>query len=324
MKATAIAPASIAITKYWGRKDEVLRLPENGSIAINLDHLTTVTTVEFSEKYDRDSVTIDGTELEEEAQRAIKHLDRIRALAKMDVKAKVVSKNSFPRGTGLSSSSSGLAALTVAAAAAAGLELSQKELSILARQASGSACRSIVDGFAEWLDGDCSETSYAVSVFPPDHWNIADVVAIVSMGRKEVSSSTGHKTAYENPFMLVRVAHMKEKNERLKRAIAAKDFATFGEIAEDDALELHAMMFTSGLLYLQPGTIEIMRLVRYKWRPEGLNVYFTINTGQDIHLFCEEKDTDALQAKLKEVPVVRQTIVSRPSRGARLIDEHLF
>src|SRR2546430_12111688 len=55
----------------------------------------------------------------------------------------------LPISTGLSSSASGFAALTVAGAKAAGLKLSEKELSILARQGSGSACRSIPDGFVE-------------------------------------------------------------------------------------------------------------------------------------------------------------------------------
>src|SRR5947208_3394823 len=80
-----------------------------------------------------------------------------------------------------------------------------KELSIIARQGSGSACRSIPDGFVEWLDGDTSETSYAVSLYPPDYWKIADVVAIVSTGRKDVVTSTGHQGARKSPFFEVRL-----------------------------------------------------------------------------------------------------------------------
>src|SRR3989338_2246863 len=147
MKATAIGPSDIAFTKYWGRKDEVLRLPENGSISMVLSNLLTTTTVEFSPEYKKDQITINGGGLEEgEAYRVIKHLDRIRNMAKINYKAKVVSKNNFPIGTGLSSSASGFAALTIAASSAAGLNLSEKELSILSRQASGSSCRPIAGG----------------------------------------------------------------------------------------------------------------------------------------------------------------------------------
>src|SRR3989339_1401000 len=206
MKATAIAPSNIAFTKYWGRKDETLRLPENGSICMCLSNLLTTTTVEFSQGYQQDEVTINGGGLEAgEAKRIIKHLDRIRKPAGIDRKAKVVSNNNFPTGTGLSSSASGFAALTLAASKAAGLDLSEKDLSILARQGSGSACRSIPGGFVEWLDGDTSETSYAVQIFPPNHWDIIDIVAVVSENKKEVSTSVGQQSAQSSPFMEVRL-----------------------------------------------------------------------------------------------------------------------
>src|SRR3989344_4428684 len=228
MKATAIAPSNIAFTKYWGKKDEVLRLPENGSVSMTLSHLLTTTTVEFSEKYNKDKITLDGEELNQsKAERGIKHLDRIRKIANINLKAKVVSNHNFPSGTGLSSSASGFAALTFAASKAAGLNLSEKDLSILARQGSGSACRSIPSGFVEWLDGDTSDTSYATQIFPAEYWAIADVVAIVSSSKKEVSSTAGQQSAKSSPFMQVRVSSMKEKNERVKQLIKQKNFKEF-------------------------------------------------------------------------------------------------
>lgn len=326
MKATAIAPSNIAFTKYWGRKDEVLRLPENGSISMSLSNLLTTTTVEFSDKYKEDQIIINGGGLEEgEAARVIKHLDRVRKLANINLKAKVVSNNNFPTGTGLSSSASGFAALTVAAASAAGLKLSEKQLSILARQGSGSACRSIPAGFVEWLDGNLSETSYAKSIFPLNYWKIADVVAVVSEGRKEVSTSTGQQSAQSSPFMKVRLAGMKKKNILVKKLIKEKNFKEFGELLEAEALELHTIMLTQrpALIYWTPGTLRIMKLVSH-WRAAGIPVYFTINTGQDIHLICEAKNVDKVKAKLKELEEVKDIIINFPGEGARLSSKHLF
>jgi diphosphomevalonate decarboxylase len=191
MKSTAIAHSNLAFIKYWGRKNEKLRLPTNGSFSINLSNLKTRTTVEFSEEYQADTIMIDKENQFEESERVIKHLNRIRELAHINLKAKVMSENSFPSGTGLSSSASGFAALTIAAASAAGLKLSEKELSILARQGSGSACRSVPSGFVEWKDAETSEESYAFSVFPADYWNIVDVVAVVSTEKKDVPTSQG-------------------------------------------------------------------------------------------------------------------------------------
>src|SRR3989338_3043782 len=225
MKATAIAPSNIAFTKYWGRKDETLRLPENGSICMCLSNLLTTTTVEFSQGYQQDEVTINGGGLEAgEAKRIIKHLDRIRKPAGIDRKAKVVSNNNFPTGTGLSSSASGFAALTLAASKAAGLELSEKELSILARQGSGSACRSIPSGFVEWLDGNTSDTSFALSIFPPDYFGIIDVVVVVSTEKKFLATSKGQQSARTSPFFEKRLDLIKNKIDRVKKAIEDKNF----------------------------------------------------------------------------------------------------
>lgn len=326
MKATAIAPSNIAFTKYWGRKDEVLRLPENGSIAMCLSNLLTTTTAEFSPNYKEDKITINGGGIEEgETERIVKHLDRIRKMANISDKATVVSNNNFPSGTGLSSSASGFAALTLAASKAAGLNLSEKELSILARQGSGSACRSIPSGFVEWLDGDSSETSFATQIFPPDYWDIADVVAVVSTGKKEVSTSVGQKSAQSSPFMEVRLAHMKEKNEKVKQLIKDKLFTEFGELIEAEALELHSIMLTQypPLIYWTPGTLRIMKLVSH-WRAEGIPVYFTINTGQDIHLICEQENVEKVKDKLKDIEEVKVIIVNTPGEGARLSNQHLF
>lgn len=325
MKATAIAPSNIAFIKYWGKKNEELRLPENGSISMNLSNLLTTTTVEFNKNLEKDIVVIDGRADLSEEKRVIQHLDRIRDLAKLKLKARVISLNNFPSGTGLSSSASGFAALTLAASWAAGLNLSEKEITILARQGSGSSCRSIPDGFVEWLDGKTSDTSYAVSIFPPQYWSIADVVAVVSEQRKEVGSTEGQRIAASSPFFKVRLSRIKNKIKLIKKLIKEKNFPKFGELIEAEALELHAIMLTSkpSLIYWLPGTVRIMKLVK-KWRSNGLLVYFTINTGQDIHLICEKKDVEKVCSRLKKIEEVKNIIINYPSVGARVISGHLF
>lgn len=325
MKTTAIAPSNIAFMKYWGKKEAALKLPENGSISMNLSNLLTTTTVEFSETYDADSVELNGVREDVVESRAVEHLNRIRSIAQSSLKARVVTNNNFPTSTGLSSSASGFAALTLAAATAIGLHLSEKELSILARQGSGSACRSIPSGFVEWLNGDSSDTSYAVSLAGANYWNIADVIAIVNEGKKDVSTTKGMSSAASSPFFSLRLQHMPDKIARFKKTLAAKDFTMFGEMIESEALELHAIMLTShpSLIYWLPGTIQVMRTVK-KWRSEGLEVYFTVNTGQDIHLIAQEKDVEKLNIKIREIELVRDIIVNKPSEGARLATEHLF
>lgn len=325
MKATAVAPSNIAFIKYWGKKDEDLKIPMNGSISMNLSNLLTTTTVEFNKSFKTDEMVINNQKEENGRGRAVNHLDKIRKLAKINYKAKVVSRNNFPTGTGLSSSASGFAALTLAASNAASLNLSDKVLSILARQASGAACRSIPDGFVEWLDGDTSETSYAVSLYPPDYWDIVDVVVIVSTNKKEVATTEGHRLAYSSPFFSVRLKGIQDKIQLIKKYMQKKDFEAFGELIEQEALELHAIMLTSipPLIYWLPETISVMHAVQ-KWRRDGLQVYFTLNTGQNIHLICQKKDAKLVVKKAKEIPDVKKTIINYPSKGARKASEDLF
>lgn len=319
MKATAVAPSNIAFIKYWGKKDEVLKLPANGSISMNLSNLLTTTTVEFSSDFKEDSIIINNKNDLKESTRVIKFLDLVRQKVNVIQKVKVVSNNNFPEGTGLSSSASGFAALTLAATKAIHFNLDEKELCILARQGSGSACRSIPDGFVEWVGEE------AKSLYPPEYWDIVDVVAIISQEKKEISSTDGQKFASTSSFFQTRLNNINEKIVRLKKALETKNFTKFGQIVEGEALELHAIMLTStpSLIYWQPETIKILKLVK-KWRSEGLEIYFTVNTGQDIHLITEEKNKEELVNKLKEIKEVKNIIINKPAVGARLVEQHLF
>jgi diphosphomevalonate decarboxylase len=104
-----------------------------------------------------------------------------------------------------------------------------------------------------------------------------------------------------------------------------KDFQKFGEFIETEALELHAIYITQvpSLIYLTPESLMIIKLCK-KWRADGLPVYFTVNTGQDVHLIVEKKNVKKLENKLKEIPEVKQVIVNYPGDGVRLNSSHLF
>ena len=319
MKKTAIAPANIAFIKYWGKKDEKLRTPTNSSISMNLSNLLTTTTVEFNQEFAKDTVNIGRILDEKEGKRVIDHLDRVRKIARIISKAKVCSKNNFPSGTGLSSSASGFAALTLAATRAAGLTMSEKQLSTLARLGSGSACRSVPDGFVEW------DNFHGYTLYPPEYWDILDVVVVVSREKKEISSASGQRSASMSPFFKERLRLIKNKIIKIKQLIREKDFINFGQLVEDEALELHSIMLTSkpALIYFMPNTIKIIKLIQ-RWRQEGLAVYFTLNTGHNIHIIIENKNIQKLINRLKIVKELDQIIINKPYIGVRESTSHLF
>ena len=152
IKATAVCHPNLALIKYWGKRDTVLNLPAVSSISISLDNLKTVTSVEFSSEYKEDIFFLNNQKKQD--KRVFSHIQKIRQLSGKTDFACIRTENNFPTSAGLASSSSGFAALTIAACKALGLELSTKELSILARHGSGSAARSIEDGFVVWHKGE--------------------------------------------------------------------------------------------------------------------------------------------------------------------------
>ncbi len=324
-KSTFQASSDVALVKYWGKKDEVLRLPENGSISMILAGLDTVTTVEFSDAYTKDEVIIQGESEEGEASRVIKHLDHLRQITVVKSFAKVVSQNTFPKGTGLSSSGSGFAALTYAAATALDLQLTEKEMSILARQGSGTACRCSCGGFVEWKDGNSSETSYSETLFSKDHWDVRDVIAVVDEGKKLISSTAGHQTAQSSPFYDARLKHIKQKIDDVKNVLEKKDFTKLGELVEAEALEFHSILLTSQppLIAWYPGTIEVMLAVQ-NLRRQNVPAYFTINTGFNVHVLTLPEHESRVAEELQKLSLVKKILHAKVGDKPHQLENHLF
>jgi diphosphomevalonate decarboxylase len=326
MKATAKAPANIAFIKYWGKHHDTLRLPLNSSISMNLTGAYTVTTVEFSPRYAEDSVELlKGTFSQKEIARVVAGLTRIRERAGKSEFAKVVTENSFPKGAGSAASASGFAALAVAGFAAAGASLTERELTIFARMGSGSACRSIPDGFVEWESGDSSETSVATSLHPSTYWDIRDALVIVDSGMKKVSTSEGMETVTSSPLLSARLAALPGRIERCRQALSDRDFTALGEVTEEDCLDMHEVMRsqTPPLQYWNGTTRAIVQEVR-RWRSEGLAVYFTIDAGPNVHVLYEGKNEQDVMKRLSTLAGVETVIYNKAAAGTALIDGHLF
>ena len=235
--ATAIALPNIALIKYWGDREPRLRLPANGSISMNLAGLYTRTSVIFDPAFQADALTLNGYPLKGQALNRVSGLlAQVRRLAGFHEYAQVTSENNFPTGAGIASSASAFAALALAAAAAAGLSLDEQQLSRLARTGSGSACRSVPGGFVEWQVGVSDEDSYAFSIAAPEHWALADCIALISQEHKDVSSREGHVLADTSPLQPARLADTPRRLSLCRQALLERDFALLADVAEMDCL----------------------------------------------------------------------------------------
>lgn len=307
--------------KYWGNRDERLRLPANGSISMNLKGLDTVTTVEFLPELRHDEVILHGQpQSGSPRNRVAAHLDRIRAMAGVSSRARVVSENNFPTGAGIASSASAFAALSLAGTAAAGLRLPERELSVLARLGSGSASRSVPAGFVEWRTGERSEDSYAFTIAPPEHWALVDLIAIVSRQHKAIGSTEGHALAHTSPLQAARVADAPRRLDLCRESLTARDFAAFAEIVEADSNLMHAVMMTSAppLFYWEPATLTVMGAVR-RWRAEGLRVCYSIDAGPNVHCISTNDSADEVGQRLRALPGVEDVLRAEPGPGVRLV-----
>jgi len=332
MKATALAPANIAFVKYWGKKNTELTLPQNSSISMNLEGIHTITTVDFSEKYTVDQIYVTFFNEQEQqltgkkASRIINQLNRLREMAQINLPACVKSINNFPADAGIASSASAFAALTLAICQALKLKPSQKQLSILTRLGgSGSATRSIPDGFVEWKKGTSNTTSFATQLAPESHWALYDLILVVSQDAKKVSSLEGHEATATSPYFSARLAELSPRLKKIREAISERNLTLLGSEIEKETLSLHLVAMTSHppIWYWESSTLEIIKAV-YELRAADIECYFTIDAGPNVHIICNKENVEKIKTFFMKEAYIDQIFVAKVGKGARLISEHLF
>jgi diphosphomevalonate decarboxylase len=320
LSATAVAHANIALVKYWGKRDADLVLPWTGSLSMTLDAFSTRTTVRPGA--DEDRVTLDGVLVTgEQHRRVVAFLDLVRARAGRSGKAVVDSWNTVPTGAGLASSASGFAALAVAAAAAHGLDLDATALSRLARRGSGSAARSVFGGFAVWHAGHDDASSYAEPV-PSTGFAPAMVIAVVDTGHKSVSSREAmRRTVETSPLYRSWVDSAAADLADMRAAVSHGDLDAVGEIAERNALGMHATMLAArpAVRYLSPATVAVLDSV-LELRRAGVSAYATMDAGPNVKILCHPADAGRVVEACTTAAKHCSTVVAGLGPAARLVE----
>ncbi|GGC93880.1 diphosphomevalonate decarboxylase [Enterococcus wangshanyuanii] len=319
----ARAYTNIALIKYWGKKDEQLILPMNNSLSLTLDAFYTETCVEFDETLTEDQFFLDGTIQESKQTKKITaFLDLVRQRHQIELFAKVDSQNFVPTAAGLASSASGLAALAGACNQALHLNLTDTELSRLARRGSGSACRSIFGGFAEWQKGTSDQTSFAKAI-DADGWEdeLAMLFVLVDDGVKDISSRDGmRRTVETSSFYSGWLDSIETDLTAAKQAIAEKDFVKLGEVTEANSLRMHGTTLGAvpPFTYWSPESLKVMQLVR-EIRKNRLPCYFTMDAGPNVKILVEKKHLATLKHSLAEHFSSEQLISASAGPGIKLL-----
>lgn len=318
------AYTNIALIKYWGKRNPDLFLPMTSSLSLTLQAFYTQTQIESVEGT-QDSFILNGQLQDAKATAKVsRFLDRFRDLTGQAQALRVKSYNQVPTAAGLASSASAFAALACAANDYFKTDMDRQTLSTYARQGSGSACRSLFGGFVLWHQGqgDDSDSSYSQTIDAAD-WDIGMVVILIDTQAKKISSRQGMQdTMASSPFYKMWPETVAEDLAEIIPAIHAQDLIKVGEIAEHNAMKMHATMLGArpSFTYWQPESIIAMQAVR-QLRETGIPCYFTMDAGPNVKVICRLSQADQIQEYLSKYFPMDRLIITGPGPGPHPVDQ---
>lgn len=304
----AYAPANIALCKYWGKRDDTLNLPRTPSLSVSLGPLgaeTSIRTIEDSS----DRFLLNGNPIPQgdpAYERVVEYLDLFRPCP--EVRFETASATSVPVGAGVASSAAGFAALAMALDNLFAWKLDRRELSILARLGSGSACRSVFSGFAEWRAGERKDGLDSYAELLDTKWPALCIGLLqVSGKQKHIGSREAMKRTVQTSKFYARWPDRVALDiQEIKAGLTIHDIEQMGQAAEANALAMHATMLDSRppVLYWKAGTVAAIHKV-WAVRNAGVPVYFTIDAGPNLKLLFEESVRKIIEQELAPTRIVK-------------------
>ncbi|KAH7149111.1 GHMP kinase [Dactylonectria estremocensis] len=316
-RASTTAPVNIAVVKYWGKRDPKLNLPTNSSLSVTLSQadLRTLTTASCSSSYtEGDSLTLNGEASDVSGARTQACFRELRsrraALEAADASlpklsampVKLVSENNFPTAAGLASSAAGFAALVQAIALLYELPDSPSDLSLVARQGSGSACRSLFGGYVAWRMGDKDDgsDSKAELIAPASHWpEMRALILVASAAKKGVSSTSGmQQTVATSGLFQQRISTVVPANMALmEEAVKAKDFTKFAEVTMRESNSFHATCADTypPIFYMNDVSRAAIRAVEHINAKAGKTIAaYTFDAGPNCVVYYLEESSSTI------------------------------
>ncbi len=293
------SPSNIAIVKYWGKRE--VQIPLNPSISFSLKNCYTKTSIKYTinKKLNDHSFSFlfenkPNPQFEIKLKQFFNRVDSFLPWLK-NIHLEIQSSNTFPHSSGIASSASSYSALAKSLAEIhqqiTGELLPNNTISEIARLGSGSACRSIQNGWNLWGESNYyhSNDHYAVNInqsIHPVFMNIQDTVLIVSNKHKDKSSSAGHQLMENHPYRDARIKQAHHNISILIKTLQTGDWNSFVEITESEALSLHGLMMSSspGYTLLLPDSLSIISRIREFRQTTKIPICFTIDAGPNIHV----------------------------------------
>lgn len=313
------SPSNIALVKYWGKHG--LQLPSNPSVSFTLSESYTQTSLEYQKKesavgYDI-QVFLDGERNEKFEQKILTFFDKIQSELPLVKEYSFIlqTHNSFPHSSGIASSASGMSALSLCLLSLDGLlnpidnkELFLQKASYFSRIGSGSASRSIYGGLAVWgrhaeiiNSSDEYATPYPFEVHPVFE-TFNDTILLIHEGQKNISSTVGHSLMNTHPFAQQRFEEARVNLSKLVSVFRSGDLEEFGQIVEQEALMLHALMMCSEPPYIlmKPNTLAAIEKIWDFRKQNSLPLFFTLDAGANVHMLYPDNEKQKIESFIKD------------------------
>ena len=356
-RVSVMAPSNIALVKYMGKLDAEINLPANASFSLTLNDLCTYVEISSSSTSETGASGVKWvSEVPEKAKgnpeakpptlsesgiaRMTRHFERVRnllpevftpyGLTVADPRAiEIRTANTFPSDSGIASSASSFAAVTLGTALLfandskkfmklweSDLEF-RRGLAMISRQGSGSSCRSFEGPWVMWGKEKAGSVFDGVKNPMPE---MSDLVVLIGSAPKEVSSSQAHLLEKTSPLWHGRIERTTNRLSSGVQALKAGDLAKISKMAWDEMWEMHSMFHTceNPFTYFEPGTVEVL-----KWlspQREAAKLIVTMDAGANVHVLIPTAEALALKAKLEKAFPKFKILLDTQGAGPKVLE----
>ena len=314
IKKTFFAPINIALIKYWGKRDIEKNLPMSSSISMTSTKLGTTTNIEKSNKniliFNNKKIE-EGSDFFKKTFNYIETFKKETCIKKNDnTKFKIITKNNIPTASGLASSASCFASLTFTLNSFYNLNLSEVEMSKIARLGSGSACRSVFENskFVKWNKGndnngaDCFAEKIILN--KNDFKNKIEMLILVLSNKKKKTSSRDAMIMTQKKSKIYQ-QWLKQTTKDFENFNKISNFREFGKMVENNSMLMHKSINEIGIIFFNNKTYKVIDFVKSE-REKNIQIYFTIDAGANVVLLFEKQNKEKILNSLLKTKIVSQ------------------
>ena len=288
------ASPSIALIKYWGKKQGKMNLPATSSLAITVTGLYSKVIVSKNLNK-KDELIIDDHLVP--PSRHLEFFNFVRKSLSNNYYYLAKAENNFPVAAGLASSSSVFAALSSGCALIAGEEANKTKISTMARVGSASAARAVWGGYTVLKAG----AEFAYQLYGKEYWsNLRILIVITSKVPKAISSREAMLLVSKtSPFYNAWVKSSGKIFRSAIEALANKNLSQLGELMRTSYMKMMGTMYGADppINYFQPESIKVLRVVDHL-RSSGIQVWETMDAGPQVKIVCMAKDIDKIRESI--------------------------